>query len=115
MKLSSRQRTSGCVEPAGKDGERGELGVAWDAEETILQRGHPGLGEYDMGVVQPTTQLKTSNYPTHVTSQPLSTTAMASPIIQLFDDFRADLDDYNDRRERLIKVHLLPSPLQASI
>lgn len=75
-----------------------------------------------MGVVQlATTKLKTSNYPIHVTSppiscpQPLSTTAMASPIIQLFDDFRAELDDYNDRRERLIKVHLLLSPLQASI
>ncbi|KAF9459445.1 Translin [Collybia nuda] len=29
---------------------------------------------------------------------------MASPLIQLFDHFREDLDDYNDRRERLIKA-----------
>jgi hypothetical protein len=27
-------------------------------------------------------------------------------IIQVFDDFRRELDDHNDRRERLIKVTL---------
>lgn len=27
VKLSSRQRTSACVEPGGNEGERGELGV----------------------------------------------------------------------------------------
>jgi hypothetical protein len=43
VKLSSRQRTSGWVEPAGKDGERGEFGVAWDAVATMPHIGQPGF------------------------------------------------------------------------
>src|ERR1700727_620598 len=35
VKLSSRQSTSGWVEPTGNDGERGEFGVAWNAVATI--------------------------------------------------------------------------------
>lgn len=44
VKLSSRHRTSGWVEPGGKEGERGELGVVWDAEVMMLHIGQPGLG-----------------------------------------------------------------------
>ena len=29
---------------------------------------------------------------------------MPTPALQTFDAFRVELDDYNDRRERLIKV-----------
>jgi hypothetical protein len=44
VKLSSRHKTSGCVEPGGNEGERGELGVAWDAADTMLHIGQPSLG-----------------------------------------------------------------------
>lgn len=44
VKLSSRQRTSGCVEPGGKEGERGELGVICDAVATIPHIGQPAFG-----------------------------------------------------------------------
>ncbi|KAH9487108.1 Translin-associated protein X [Psilocybe cubensis] len=33
-----------------------------------------------------------------------SLSSSSSPVLQSFDTFRADLDDYNDRRERLIKA-----------
>lgn len=49
VKLSSRQTTSGCVDPAGKDGARGELVEPWVAVEMIPHIGHPGLGAYSIG------------------------------------------------------------------
>jgi hypothetical protein len=44
VKLSSRQRTSGCVEPGGNDGERGEFGGACDAVATMPHIGQPLFG-----------------------------------------------------------------------
>ena len=44
VKLSSRQRTSACVEPGGNFGVRGELGVVCEAVETMLHMGQPGFG-----------------------------------------------------------------------
>lgn len=44
VKLSSRQRTSGWVDPTGNDGERGEFEGAWRAVVTMPHIGHPGLG-----------------------------------------------------------------------
>lgn len=41
--------------------------------------------------------------PHHVTSFLM---ANASNIVTVFDNFRAEIDDHNDRRERLIKVAL---------
>lgn len=45
MKLSSRHKTSGCVDPCGKDGLRGEFGVVWLADETMPHIGQPSFGE----------------------------------------------------------------------
>ena len=42
--LSSRQRTSACVEPGGNIGARGELGVVCEAVVTILHIGQPAFG-----------------------------------------------------------------------
>ena len=44
VKLSSRQRTSGWVEPAGNEGLRGEFGVVWEAVATMPHIGQPALG-----------------------------------------------------------------------
>lgn len=38
-----------------------------------------------------------------------ATASTSQGFVDRFDAFRADLDDYNDRRERLIKVY---APLQ---
>lgn len=44
VKLSSRQRTSACVEPGGKLGDRGEFGVVCEAVATMLHIGQPAFG-----------------------------------------------------------------------
>jgi hypothetical protein len=44
VKLSSRHRTSGWVDPGGKAGERGVFGVVCEAEAMMLHIGQPGLG-----------------------------------------------------------------------
>jgi hypothetical protein len=44
VKFSSRQSTSGCVEPTGKDGLRGEFEGVWRAAETMPHIGQPGFG-----------------------------------------------------------------------
>lgn len=44
VKLSSRQRTSACVEPGGNFGDRGELGVVCEAVATMLHIGQPAFG-----------------------------------------------------------------------
>jgi len=42
--LSSRHRTSGCVEPGGNDGERGEFGVICEADAIMPHIGQPAFG-----------------------------------------------------------------------
>ena len=44
VKLSSRQRTSACVEPGGNLGDLGELGVVCEAVATMLHIGQPAFG-----------------------------------------------------------------------
>jgi hypothetical protein len=44
VKLSSLQSTSGCVEPTGNDGERGEFSGVLDAVATMPHIGQPGFG-----------------------------------------------------------------------
>lgn len=44
VKLSSRQSTSGCVEPGGNLGVRGEFGMICEAVATILHIGQPAFG-----------------------------------------------------------------------
>jgi len=44
VKLSSRQRTSACVEPGGKIGVRDEFGVVCEAVATMPHIGHPAFG-----------------------------------------------------------------------
>ena len=44
VRLSSRQRTSACVEPGGNLGDLGELGVVCEAVATMLHIGQPAFG-----------------------------------------------------------------------
>ena len=44
MKLSSLHKTSGCVEPAGNEGDLGECDGACIAVATMPHIGQPGLG-----------------------------------------------------------------------
>lgn len=44
VKLSSRQRTSACVDPGGNFGALGELGVVCEAVATMLHIGQPAFG-----------------------------------------------------------------------
>ena len=44
VRLSSRQRTSGCVEPGGNFGDRGEFGIVCEAVATMLHIGQPAFG-----------------------------------------------------------------------
>lgn len=37
-----------------------------------------------------------------------ATLAGRSAIVEVFDSFRDELDEHNDRRERLIKVRIVP-------
>ena len=106
VKLSSRQRTSACVEPGGKEGERGELGVMWEAVATMPHIGQPAFGVKeaivdDDGERASFPRTLHNRQPLHVTSFLM---ANASNIVTVFDNFRAEIDDHNDRRERLIKV-----------
>jgi hypothetical protein len=36
--------------------------------------------------------------------EPTSTTTSSSPIMSMFEGFRAELDEHHDRRERIIKA-----------
>lgn len=49
VKLSSRHRTSGCLEPAGKAGLRGVCEGACTAVATMLHIGHPDFGAKSIG------------------------------------------------------------------
>ena len=44
VRLSSRQRTSACVEPGGNLGDLGEFGVVCEAVATMLHIGQPAFG-----------------------------------------------------------------------
>lgn len=48
VKLSSLHKTSGCVEPAGNEGDLGEWDGACIAVATMPHIGQPGFGEKDI-------------------------------------------------------------------
>ena len=52
VKLSSRQRTSACVEPTGNLGDRGEFGIVCEAVATMLHIGQPAFGANEAIVIR---------------------------------------------------------------
>ena len=57
VKLSSRQRTSACVEPGGNLGDLGELGVVCEAVATMLHIGQPAFGANEAMLIDSCSQL----------------------------------------------------------
>lgn len=99
VKSLSRQSISVCDELGEKESGGGESPKVFAADVTIPHSGQPGFGAKEDMLYS---KICCCALRLHCARDCLTMASIAT--LQAFEAFRVELDDYNDRRERLIKV-----------